>query len=435
MIVRFRGIIAAAVWAGFAIVPLAPAHEQRADQDARPAPLGAVDDDLIERLIEWFVLDETQADDAFRLHDTYREDLAAARVVLAERMENAEINASDDDDWGGSAEELETLRALLADHRRTARERLFRDVQILLDRDQLLRWPSWERAMLRWDQQPQVPFRSAQVDLVELVDQAPLTEEERELASTMLESYEAELDGAIVTWVERRDATILRLDAMERYDPERAVRVMRPALREAWAIGEINRRHLAEISEAVGERGAPGLREAFDRAAYEGLFRARYFDTALSTALELDTLDADQLEALIVLDEEHHRRGLVLIHRQARAFEAMEREALNAPARPEDARRHYALLEGRATGMRLESGDAVRDFAVVEQARRSLDNELIPRLFRLLTVEQRHALPVRTPASEGRPLTGHEIEMIRPLYIDGDEEPPAQQAPSEDNGE
>ncbi len=355
------------------------------------APIGKSDVDTMAKMLSLSADQKTAAD---VLLESYLAEHAKRADVMRAAQEAARAAFREDRDFSAFTDLAPKMEAFGKEN--AAQEaQLLENIKSVLDKDQLQKWPSWERAHRRAGSMNRGMLAGERADLIQIVDRLRLPEPTVASLAQTLEAYSMELDRAIVARDEVQRAAMeegkgLRdlfgkgggdmTEMMKKVDE-----LMKRGREASLPVRDINRRYAKQIEATIaGINAADGARFGmeFRKASFPDVYRERYTDRALAAAAAMDDLDKGQREGIAALKEQYRRDCA-----------PMEQAAEKAA---EDAEANFSLtgMMGGGGMMRMMGGDEATQAA--RKARRELDTATLDRLKAILTPDQAAKLPDRS---------------------------------------
>jgi hypothetical protein len=272
------------------------------------------------------------------------------------------------------------------------RARFIDSLKAQLSEDQLGRWPSFDRFLVREKSLPRSRLSGENANLFLVIDKQELGGEAFTTIEPMFDEYELALHEALVardTYLENSAAKLYR--ALEEREVDKAKQIVERQVSYRKAVRDVNERYIdmfvAEVSKNDPEAGT-GLRQAMLEEAYEDIYEPTRTQRAYDEALGMEITDevrsamADlQVAYLSELNSQNQRISNVL-----RKEEPKQQLA--------DVERISNFINGNFMGGMMNrwnnSEDPVRD---AFEKRRDLDEAYFERLSALLTPEQIEELP------------------------------------------
>ncbi len=357
-----------------------------------------------------------------------RQALVAERTAAAAAAAEGDPNAQDSEPAATAEEVAQAGRALIAERNRL-RDELETDVTLLLNEEQKIHWPEFERTHRRISTMRAGEFAGESVDLVRIVNQLqPKIEDKAKFEAARLH-YELALEEAL----QKRNAMLpeheidllLAIDRMmksEGGDDETYLKLMdrmadaRAAVRDA----NLDAADVLEPLLAADDRAA--FREAVRREAYPFIYRGSQTRQCLNAALEFEELTTETRDAIAQLKADFDARNQAINERWEKL------------TRAEEPRRHRTMMESMSKVQEVTApgedgapppmefnmeGDATMKLM---EERRSLNRTVMDQLCNMLTEEQVERLPRRRMPTLRRVVgEGGKFEPVRVIRTESTE--------------
>jgi hypothetical protein len=247
-------------------------------------------------------------------------------------------------------------------------------------------WPGLERALTRIKTLPEGRLDGERTNLLQIVDDFPLDDDQREAVAEALESYELELHEALVARNAFLREAQSKIDkAIEEGRFAGAISTADKASRRRVAVRGVNE----QFAETIAGRLGPGPGEAFrDRVlleSYPRVYRTTRGQKTFRTAGRIEGLDdevrsaIDQLEAAYTAELESANERL--------------REAIHRH-QPREARQMLENIRSMMEdGEPMSIGDEDDPVRVEMRRRSQLDERYMKQVYTLLTPQQLERLP------------------------------------------
>lgn len=207
------------------------------------------------------------------------------------------------------------------------------------------------------------------------------------VAAALLE-YENEIAGASERLVDLALAGMRQqMKAMEQEDEEAAweeyAKYQEDLQRIAGEMQTITTRYARRIANTLSEDRRREWDRAYNAELYPQVYKGGEFEDVHEAVLELESLTADQRDAIAATREHYEREAVTANTRWTAALDAAEEVSKNWDYSSEDDYEDY--------WRRYQ--EAEEETEAAEQARRDLDERFAERIRDLLTAEQREQLP------------------------------------------
>jgi len=342
-----RSLVLAAVLA----LPLAAAAPASAQFGGRSAMMQAVEPDVWSRDLPIFAeslqLEEWQRPIVEMLVEDYLATFNAGIDAMKQQMQGISAKGEKPsvqdvlqplEDWAGKKKELYA--------------NFLQGVRSQLSEQQLERWPVLERALRRERLLPQANLSGEGINLIGVMqDLAPPTEI-TVAASNALETYELQLDEALLARQSRMEEIVPALkDAMAEMNHERGLELQERIMASRLALREVQDRNTEAIAATMGAEWGERFRAMALQRAYTEAFQPSPVMRQFVAALALPDLAEEKKTAITSLREEFQRalddlstQMLAAIRKQEpldarkkvlNARERREGRAVPVPAAPE----------------------------------------------------------------------------------------------------
>ncbi len=346
----------------------------------------SINDRQLSKYLDLVSASEAQRESAKALMEGYRDQIETLddaarekRRELGEKMREG----PDPELFAQMRTEMEKSRAA----RDKAEKAFLGDVRALLTPEQASSWPRVERAVRR-DQGMSRGFVSGErLDVIRVVEEAGLAPGDAKAMAPTLDSYEQEVDRAIVERDQAYEAARTAMgEAMRNGEPEAADGAFEKGRAAAMKLRDINRKYARQVLDQAPEGKKAAMELAIKRANHPEVYRETPTDRRLAAAEKLAGLDASQQSALQALREKHGRERELLNDQLAAAMEAQE-----ANFNPRE-----MMGRGRRGGG-PGGGDGEGPFADLREKRRELERSTGDALKGVLKPEQMEQLPQAMP--------------------------------------
>jgi hypothetical protein len=199
------------------------------------------------------------------------------------------------------------------------------DLKSLLTRDEEARWPIVERELRR------VRFASTGILSGENVDLVRLTEDvlgdsgQTTQVHELVNRYSEELDRVIVARKAALDAHKEEYSKTLKSDPDKARSCWEAVTDARLAVQGVNDRYARLLAGEAGDK-KPAYERAYFEKCYPALCRPSRVDEYLKDALELKSLNADQLGRLRALKASYEQRVWAMRQAAAPAWRDFEKQ-------------------------------------------------------------------------------------------------------------
>lgn len=312
---------------------------------------------------------------------SFAEKAAEARDAM-EKAREAFRETRDREVWQGVGERMQALR----ESRTKAEADFMADVRALLTPEQEAKWPVLERTRRRETTVQRGLMSGERIDLTRLVAQAEPTPEQAQALKPILESYELELDAALIRRNETQEKAMGQMRdfgaMMESGDFSQMQKMMDENREASMRVRDVNRRYAQQVAGVLGEEKGAAFSDRFRRDSFPMVYRPRPTEGQLKAAESLPDLDEAQKTSLKAIREAYERDSAALNERAEKAMEQFETTA---------------TVEGMMRGGPMND-PTLRE---ARTARNQLEDKTIESIRALLTEAQRAALPERRAEGAG----------------------------------
>lgn len=356
------------------------------------APIGKSDIELMTKL---FALTPDQKTAANVLLESYLAEHAKRADVMRAAQEAARAAFREDRDFTVFSD-LAPKQEAFAKESAAKEAELLENIKGVLDKNQLQKWPEWERAHRRANSMNRGMLAGERADLIQIVERLKFPASTMTTLTPTLDAYAMELDRAVISREEaQKTATDEGKGMRDAFGKgggdmtemmKKVDELMKKSREASIPVRDVNRKYAKQIEATLtGINAADGERFAveFRKASFPDVYRERYTDRAIAAAAAMEGLDKAQQEGIAALKAQYLRD-------RAPLEQAAEKAA-------EDAEANFSLA-GMAGGgmnvMRMMGGDEATQAA--RKARRELDSATLDKLKAILTPDQAAKLPDRS---------------------------------------
>jgi hypothetical protein len=268
--------------------------------------------------------------------------------------------------------------------------------------EQIERWPSLERTLLRNKSLPKGRLAGERTDLVKVLGKTEMSESERESLDGAIETYEITLDAAL----KKRDAVITtaprEIDAaMQNNDPDKALSVIDRATTLRLAVRSVNE----QFTQSIAAMLPPPVAAAFERkvleVSYPLVYRPTRGQKTFAMVSEMDDVSGDAMANIRDM-ENAYRSELNLLNTQIK--QAIDKFEPGEPRRGIE--RTKRVMTGAETpgAVFVSSEDEENPVREAYARRRALDDRYCKLVAELLTPEQASTLPKVPSRALGQPI-------------------------------
>ncbi len=326
-------------------------------------------------------LDSTQRDILENLFEDYGTNFEQGLEGMQERLKNMkdELQASDQnrilsmifvpfEEWG--------------QERRSLGDDFLLSVQVMLNEEQLERWPSFLRRLTRDKTLSNGVLSGESLDLLVLANDLDLEQRLLLTLQPVLDEYEMALDDQL----RRRNQTLSvtqakMVEALQQQNAERSLNLIDQQLAARKALREVNDRYIEIIAAALPGDYSTEFRQRARERAYGKAYRPTAGQRMYQAAVELPDLDEETLQSLLDLQEAHNLEMGSIADRVAEAIRSFE---------PLKVRNRIEMFVVRISGGK---GERITDPSIDEfRKREEMDSRFIALLQAVLTEEQFQSL-------------------------------------------
>ncbi len=175
----------------------------------------------------------------------------------------------------------------------------FDDLKLLLNKEQVDRWPLVERELRRFKSIRGGRLAGESLDVIRVVDEHAASAWKNPDAAAVLANYAVNVDSALA----RRDAAFESPEVGEfsnlcQTDKPAAERMWRDVMVLRVAIRDLNLKTAEQVAAMLDERDGEALRRAVFRTAYERVARSSRTEAYVRAAAKLDSLSSEQKRAV-----------------------------------------------------------------------------------------------------------------------------------------
>ena len=339
-------------------------EESEADREAREARMQTMREEFRERMRS--IRDEFRTVREAQLQSDEMQTLLNKQLVLLRQFQRA----SD----GMAAQSAEAIQAVLTE-------------------EQASRWGDIDRLVRRLRALPNGRLQGERTDLPPLV-QAALADaapESAEAARVILSAWELDIDDALrARQAFDMKAVFSTLEAMQAADYEALLDIMKRRRTLQEGVRDVTDTAIDALAVSIAAPHGKAIRDAALAAGYDRVFRPTRAQRAIESALQLEELDQEVIEAIEVLQA------------GCDADMASENETLLAVIRMHDEPREMGFIKRmmeRAAGedRQDDDDDPIRE---AYDHRNSIDEEYLERLRELLGEELAATIPSLRPREE-----------------------------------
>ena len=276
------------------------------------------------------------------------------------------------------------------------------ETQSTLSQQQLERWPSLERALLRERSLPKSRLSGERTDLFKVIKPLNLDQAQIAAISPHLDSYDLELDAAL----RQRNAVVEevtpKLDkAMSEQDFDRALAALDRAIAARVAVRSVNERYIDAMADVLPSETAEAFRNATLKASYPQIYRATFADRTFEAAYKLEGVDQNTTSRLREIEEAYR---VERAEHDVRIRKTIDKHQPQEPRRPFEHMKQMQEQGGQEEGrpmMHINQDDPVREAL---GKRRELDERYAKMVAAVLSPEQAAQLPKPPVLRTGQPM-------------------------------
>ena len=354
--------------------------------DFKPA-IGPADMAVIVRSLQ---LDEDEQALINALYDFHAkrvlEEGGAVRREAVEIIEETQLS--------GRTERIEELRELVRKwqkKRRAFDDDFLEELKVILDKEQLERWPIVERELYRMDEIYGGTMAGEGIDLTLLAETEGV--EMTEAIEELLLNYAIAIDRAL----RAREAFFEEHPASEyaellETDPERAARRFEEMRDSRMAVRDVNLEYVDRLVTAAGPEVGVAIRRSFNKTvASSGIDRQSIPERAIEGALALDDLSNQQRSALKAIEDDYKERHHAWLTEYAKVIVKVEEETRPDPLL--DALGEKPIEEEPSPYMENQR-DKIPELTRLFEKRLRLDRTIRRSVESVLTLEQENRMPL-----------------------------------------
>ncbi|HZW06114.1 MAG TPA: hypothetical protein VFF65_03240 [Phycisphaerales bacterium] len=271
-------------------------------------------------------------------------------------------------------------------------KKFMEDVKGVLDKSQLEQWPAYERSHKREQSMARGLMSGERADVIAIIERMKLPADKQAQVNPILDAYSVELDRVIDARNAVQDKAmanggmfrgLMNPDGDNSEAMKKAEAILKEGREAATAVRDVNRKYAKQVEATLG--GAEGEKFAaeFRKASFPNVYRERYIDRAITAAMAMDGIKAEQSEGLKALKEQYAR--------DARPID----ETAEKLAEENEASFSIANMMQRGGGQNDEKAQEQR------RQRRELEEATLDKLKSILTPEQAAKLPERNQGGPG----------------------------------
>ncbi len=330
-------------------------------------------------------LDDAQKEAAKELLNSYTGEFEKASKEQSERIRriSEEFRETRDDEvW----EQMGPIQQKFSKRAKELEATLISDIKTLCSDQQLNQWPKFERTRRRDRTIDRGTVSGESVDLVRIVNALELTGEVKTDIAQQLETYEQDLDKALVERnkiFEEQTASFGAGGGRIEFDVEKWEKQMRDAREAGMKIRDVNQRYTRSIEGLLPDAIRPRFQMDVKRASFPMVYKQSRTQRAFDAALKFDDLEAKQKEAVASLRQSYEQEIAAINDKWAAAIMEEEKDGGSG------------MLFGGGGMMIVSSGDeqAETPSGEARKSRRESDKKALKSLESLLTDAQKERLP------------------------------------------
>lgn len=313
--------------------------------------------------------------------------MGEAKSIEQMQQENTELAAK--------AEDFRKAKAEL-------RQQFVTNAQTNLIPEQIERWPSLERTLLRNKSLPKGRLAGERTDLVKVLGKIDMSESDREALAGSVETYEITLDSAL----KKRDEFVVTAHrevdrAMQNNDPDKALSVIDRATTLRLAVRSINDQFTQSLAAMMPTPVAQAFQLKVLEVSYPLIYRQTRGQKTFAIVEEMDEVSDETMLRINDLEKAYLAELNSLNGQIKQAIDKFE---------PDEPRRGIERTKRVMTGDETPSavfvepdgeGNPVRD---AYARRRTLDDQYCKLVAELLTPEQAALLPKAPLRQSGQPI-------------------------------
>lgn len=338
-------------------------------------------------------LDDTQGYIVRTLFEDYENALKDSQANLSRKIEDMREEIME---LGGKGENvlvliLKPFNEWQVEKEQLA-ERFFEDLKSVLNEEQIKLWPSFDRRLFRLKQLKNAKLTGERLDLLVVLRELNLSEGQIEEMSSLMESYEIELDRVLRKREDYIKSTQGKIGpSLVGQTPESIISDTKRELVLRKSVRDVNERYAAEFSASLPEDLRESFVERVQMRTFARVYRPTRGQRTIKAAKEIKGLEAENLQAIESLEVDFLVELKIINEDLVRLIKEQE---------PADILYKVRATQARSTGEKLDKPENLANSKFSK--RRDLDLRYIEMLENLLTPEQYASLPgvgVGGPAS------------------------------------
>ena len=371
-----RGIVLAVVL-GATLVCAPRVHAQGPDWGQMYDP--PVNSREVEQIAKTLGVDASQQELLDDLHGALLAEFERLSGIMRQMMQDAQTEARETgrtDVWieiGKKAEQF-------AEKKKEMQKQFFEDIKLVLNEEQLVKWPAAERRWYRGQMMGnrQLAFLSGlRADVVVLVEEMQLTAEQAEAVAPVLDQYDREVDRELHAFEKLAEEQKAEWDKLREKgffsDMEKFNELFGDLRDQLVKVRDLNGKYRDQLALRLEGESKEKFSRAYDKAAFPAVYKDSYVDAGIRTALEMADLTTEQRAEVVALQERFGAEVFALNKK-------IEKSILDA----DEVVSIQALMSG---GAKSEEKSAL------ESQKKDLMSERFAQLRALLTEEQATKLP------------------------------------------
>ena len=369
-----KGMLAAAVVAGVAMVCAPAAHAQMGAEWGQlfDPPVNSREMEQIEKTLK---LDDAQTALVEDLQSAMLAEFERLSGIMRQIVQDAQEEVREtgrNDVWVEIGKKAQDF----GEKKKSMQKQLFEDIKLVLNEEQLGRWPAAERRWYRGQMMGnrQLGFMSGlRADLVVITEDA----EQAEAIAPVVDQYEREVDRELHAFEDlaeeqkeeweklREDGFFTNMDKFNELFSDLRDKLV--------TVRDLNGKYRDQIALRLEGEAKSKFENAYDKAAFPALYKDSYVDAGMRTVLEMPDLTTEQRAEVEALEARYGQEVAALNKK-------IEKATLDA----DETVNIQTLMSG---GAKSEEKNAL------EAQKKDLQQERYAQLRAILTEEQAAKLP------------------------------------------
>ncbi|MFZ4573172.1 MAG: hypothetical protein ACOYN0_02165 [Phycisphaerales bacterium] len=343
-------------------------------------------------------LDEGQKTTALTLLEGYQQQSRALRNALQEEMQGGGFMS----DPKGMQEKLKDFQKKYED----AEKQFFDDLKLLLNPEQLEKWPKVERFRRREKLLRMGMVSGAGVDLVRVTQSSKAAPADSAEFAEIVERYETDMDKALVTFeASARKEQEDMMSGENMMDFKKIQTMMQKLTDDSRKIRDLNKDAFRKLLPLAPEDRRAAFEEEFNRRSFPMIYRQRAGSKLIEAAMKFEDLEPAQRESIAALKDSYTKDLNTANTRLAEVTERAEEENGGT----------WGMMMGPMMG-----GAEPEDLKEAKAARDAVDQTTREKLMSILTEPQRTKLP-EVKSDKDNPMAAMQ-EMMKEMEAESTEQ-------------